>query len=76
MKNTKEDEVKIEVSEQVPLSTDDRIKVQCHVYTCTYSIVVYDNNYIMRDEKEGRKKEASKVKQTTTTQHTQDSHFS
>ena len=31
VKNTKEDEVKIDVSEQVPLSTDDRIKVRAHV---------------------------------------------
>lgn len=32
MKNTHAEEVNIEVSEQVPLSTDDRIKVLC-VYT-------------------------------------------
>ena len=42
VKNTRQEEVEIEVSEQVPLSQDDRIKV-CRCTDCTviYMYVLY-----------------------------------
>ena len=40
-KNTRQDEAKIEVSEQVPLSQDDRIKVRGRIYVYNVLAILY-----------------------------------